>query len=79
MAVCDWNVKKCALYLITGAMAKATVVTVLSWLSYDNFRKEVAPWVALGAVAAVMVVSIVASLIYKKKIGLRGGPARSQS
>jgi hypothetical protein len=79
MAVCDWNVKKCALYLITGAMAKATVVTVLSWLSYDNFRKEVAPWIALGAVAAVMVVSIVASLIYKKKIGLRGGPARSQS
>lgn len=78
IAVCDWDVKKCALYLIVGALAKSSVVVVLSWLSYDNLRQDVAPWVALGAVAVVIVTSIVASLIYKRRLRLRGELPRSQ-
>jgi len=78
MAVCNWDIKKCALYLITGAMAKSTAVVVLSWLSYDNLRQELAPWVALGAVVVVMMISIIASLIYKRRVGLKGGAPRSQ-
>lgn len=79
MAVCDWDIKKCTLYLITGALAKSSVVVVLSWLSYDNLRQELAPWVALGAVIVVMVTSLIVSLIYKKRHGLKGGAPRSQS
>lgn len=78
IAVCGWDVKKCALYLIVGALAKSSVVVVLSWLSYDNLKQEVAPWVALGAVAVVIVASIVASLIYKRRLRLRGELPRSQ-
>lgn len=78
IAVCDWDLRKCAVYLITGAMAKSSVVVVLSWLSYDNLRQEIAPWVALGAVVVVLVTSVIASLIYRRRVGLRGEAQRSQ-
>jgi len=79
MAVCNWDLRKCVLYLITGALMKSTVVIALAWLSYDNLRQEVAPWIALIAVAVVLLVSIIASFIYRRRIGLQGGTARSQS
>lgn len=78
IAVCNWDVRKCALYLFVGAMAKSSVVVVLSWLSYDNLRQDIAPWVALGAVVIVIVASLVASLIYKRRLRLRGEFPRSQ-
>lgn len=78
IAVCGWDVRKCALYLIIGALAKSSVVVILSWFSYDNLRQDVAPWVALAAVAIVIVVSIVASLIYKRRLRIRGELPRSQ-
>jgi len=78
MAVCNWNIRKCATYLIVGAMAKSTAVVILSWLSYDNLRQDLAPWVALGAVVVVMLLSLVVSLIYKRRVGLKGGTPRSQ-
>jgi membrane protein DedA with SNARE-associated domain len=78
IAVSNWDLKKCALYLVTGATAKSSVVVVLSWLSYDNIREDVAPWIALMAVAIVMVASIVASLIYKRRLRQRGELPRSQ-
>lgn len=78
MAVCNWNIKKCAIYLITGALAKSSAVVILSWLSYDNLRQELAPWVALAAVVVVMAISILASVIYKRRVGLGGGTPRSQ-
>jgi hypothetical protein len=79
MAVCNWDLRKCVLYLITGALMKSTVVIALAWLSYDNLRQEVAPWIALIAVAVVLLASIIASFIYRRRIGLQGGTARSQS
>ncbi len=79
MAVCKWNLRKCVMYLITGALAKSTAVVALAWLSYDTLRQDIAPWVALIAVAVVLLVSIVASVVYKRKIGIGGGAQRSQS
>ena len=78
IAVSNWDLKKCALYLIMGATAKSSVVVILSWLSYDNLREDVAPWIALIAVIIVMIASIVASLIYKRRLRLRGELPRSQ-
>lgn len=78
IAVCGWDVRKCALYLAVGALAKSSVVVVLSWLSYDNLRAEVAPWVALAAVATVIAASLIASLIYRRRLRLRGELPRSQ-
>ncbi|HIH01131.1 TPA: hypothetical protein HA259_03495 [Thermoplasmata archaeon] len=79
MAVHEWNLKKCAFYLILGALAKSTVVVGLAALSYDNLRQELAPWVALGAVIVVLLASLVASLIYRRRIGMKEGAVRSQS
>ncbi|HUV60591.1 MAG TPA: hypothetical protein VMW71_00280 [Thermoplasmata archaeon] len=79
MAVCNWDLRKCVLYLITGALMKSTVVIALAWLSYDNLRQEVAPWIALAAVAVVLLASIIASFIYRRRVGLQGGTPRSQS
>jgi len=77
IAIMGWDLRKCVLYLVTGAMIKSTVVVALAWLSYDNLRQDLAPWVALGAVAVVMAVSIIVSLIYRRRVGLRGDPERS--
>jgi hypothetical protein len=79
IAVLNWDLRKCVLYLIIGAMAKSTVVIALAWLSYDTLRQDIAPWVALIAVAVVILISIVASVIYKRRIGVGGGTSRSQS
>jgi membrane protein DedA with SNARE-associated domain len=78
MAVSNWNLKKCALYLFIGAMAKSSLIVVIAWLSFDNLRAEVAPWVSLGLVLTVLLVSLIVSFIYKKRAGLRGVPERSQ-
>lgn len=78
IAVCGWDLRKCALYLAVGAVAKSSAVVVLSWLSYDNLRAEIAPWVALGAVAAVISASLIASLIYRRRLRLKGDLPRSQ-
>ncbi len=78
MAVCDWNIKRCAKYLVMGALAKFSAVVALCWLSYDNIRQELAPWVALGAVAVVIALSVIASLVYKRRHGLKEGAPRSQ-
>jgi membrane protein DedA with SNARE-associated domain len=78
MAVCNWNVRKCALYLITGALAKSSAVVILCWLSYDNVRQELAPWVALIAVVMVMLASVIVSVVYKRRLRLKEGSPRSQ-
>jgi hypothetical protein len=78
MAVSNWDLKKCALYLFVGAMAKSSLVVAIAWLSFDSLRAEVAPWVSLGLVLTVLLISLTASFIYKKRAGLRGVPERSQ-
>lgn len=79
MAVHAWDLKKCAFYLVVGALAKSTAVVGLAAISYDNLRQELAPWVALGAVIIVLLASLVASLIYRRRIGMKEGAVRSQS
>lgn len=80
MATLNWDIKKCAFYLIIGAMAKASAVIALAWLSYDNVRQEIAPLVALIAVAVVLLISLAASVIYRRKrFGNEEVVARSQS
>ena len=79
MAVCNWNLRKCVMYLLVGALMKSTVVIALAWFSYDNLRQDVAPWIALIAVIVVLLASVVASFIYRKRVGIQGGAKRSQS
>ncbi len=78
MAVCKWDLRKCLAYIFVGGVARWSVIVVLVWLSFDNIRQDLAPWVALIAVIAVVVASLVASLIYRRRLGLRGEASRSQ-
>lgn len=78
MAVCKWDLRKCLAYIFVGGVARWSVIVVLVWLSFDNIRQDLAPWVALIAVIAVVVASLIASLIYRRRLGLRGGAPRSQ-
>ena len=81
MAVCNWNLKKCISYAAAGGSVKTSVIIVISWASYDSLKQEVAPWIAMVAIAIMMVASLVSSLIYKKRhhIGkAKEEPSRSQ-
>jgi len=79
IAVSNWNLKKCVLYLVTGAMARSSAWVLISWQLMDEFRDEVAPWIAGGAALLVLLISLIASVIYRRRVGLRGKPERSQS
>jgi membrane protein YqaA with SNARE-associated domain len=76
MAVCNWNLKKCAVYLLVSAVAKFSAYILIFWLSFESLKEEVAPWVSLAIVAIVITASIITSFVYKKKQE-RGEPARS--
>lgn len=78
IAACGWNLKRSAVYLFSGAIGKFTVIVILSWLSFDNLREDVAPWVSIGFVVILLAASLVVSFIYRKRIGIGGEPARSQ-
>lgn len=78
IAVCDWDVRKCAIYVFASAVAKFSAYAVIFWLSFDNLRAEIAPWVSLGIVGAVIAASVAASLIYKRRESARGDVERSR-
>ena len=78
IAVCNWNVKKSAIYILISGLIKFSAIVVISWLSFDNLREDVAPWVSLGVVAILLGASVIASVVYRRKAGLRGDVSRSQ-
>ena len=78
MAVCNWNLRKCFLYLSTSAIAKFSAIGLIAWASYDNLRQDIAPWVSIAVVLVLLTASIIASFIYRKKQHIGGEPARSQ-
>ncbi len=78
IAVCNWNLKKCAVYILVSAIAKFSVYIVIFWLSFESLKDEVAPWVSLGIVAIVILASVIASIAYRKRQTTGGEPARSQ-
>jgi len=78
IAVCNWNVRKCVLYLFIGAVAKSSVVVLISWASYDNLKQDIAPFVSVAAIIIIMVSSIIASFVYKKRSMPKEELVRSQ-
>ena len=77
IAACNWNLRKCAIYIFTSAIAKFSFYMVIFWLSYETLKDEFAPWVSLAVVAIVITASIIASVSYKKKQSVGREPARS--
>lgn len=78
IAVCNWDLRKSVTYVFFSGLAKFAVIVVIAWLSYDNLRQEIAPFVSLGIVAVIVTASIVSSLVYRRRARARGEIARSQ-
>ena len=78
IAVCGWDLKKSVIYVFLSGLAKFAVIVTISWLSFDNLRQEVAPFVSLGVVAILLTASIISSLLYRRRARARGELARSQ-
>lgn len=79
IAACNWNIRRCAAYILASALVKFTIIVLISWASFNNLKEEVAPWVSLGFVAMFLTVSIIASFIYRKRRMSREESQRSQS
>ncbi len=79
IATCNWNLKKCAVYIFASALAKFSIIVLISWASFDRLKEDVAPWVSLIFVAAFLLVSVIVSFVYKRRQTSKGEPERSQS
>jgi membrane protein DedA with SNARE-associated domain len=79
IATCNWNLKKCAVYIFASALAKFSIIVLISWASFDQLKDDVAPWVSLIFVAAFILVSLIVSFVYKRRQTSKGEPERSQS
>lgn len=79
IATCNWNLKKCAVYIFVSAIVKFSIIVLISWASFDQLKEDVAPWVSLVFVAAFMLASVIVSFVYKKRQTSKGEPERSQS
>ncbi len=78
IAVCNWDVRKCAVYIFASALVKFSVIVLISWASFESVKEEVAPFVSLAVVIILLVSSIIASIIYKKRHVPKEEPVRSQ-
>ena len=77
IAACNWNLKKCAVYIFTSAIAKFSFYIVIIWFSFESLEDDIAPWVSLAIVAVVILASVIASVWYRKKQSVGGEPSRS--
>ncbi len=78
IAACSWNVRKSAVYIFLSALAKFSAIVMISWLSFDNLKEEIAPWVSLAVIAVLLGASVVAAVVYKKRSGMKEVASRSQ-
>jgi len=78
IAVCNWNVRKSALYIFASALVKFSIIVLISWASFESVKEEIAPFVSLAVVIIILVSSIIASFVYKKRRLPKEEPVRSQ-
>jgi len=78
IAVCNWDLRKCAVYIFASAIVKFSVIVLISWASFESVKDEIAPFVSLAVVIILLVSSIIASVVYKKRRMPKEGTARSQ-
>jgi len=78
IAVCNWNLKKSAIYILASALVKFSIIVLISWASFESVKDEIAPWLSLVVIIIILVSSIIASFVYKKRRLPKEEPVRSQ-
>jgi len=67
IAVCKWDLRKCAVYIFASAVVKFSIIILISWASFESVKDEIAPFLSIAVVVVLLVSSIIASVIYKKR------------
>jgi len=68
IAVCGWNVRKSFAYIVVGSLVKYSILLAfVGWLNVA-YDPSVAQWLTLGAVVAIVVISVAAAVIRKKRL-----------
>lgn len=67
MATCRWDYGRSMLYLVAGGLAKYSALLALVFYFDYTFDPGQAQMISLAAVAVIIVLSILASVIYRKR------------
>ena len=78
IAVCNWDIKKSAVYIFGSALVKFSAIVLISWASFESVKDDIAPMLSLAVIIVILVSSIIASIVYKKRKLPKEGPVRSQ-
>ncbi len=70
IATCRWDYRKSLAYIVSGAAAKYVVLLALIAGVGFVYDPGTARWVSLGLVLVIVAVSILASVVYRRRAGL---------
>jgi len=65
--IVKWDFKKSLLYVVIGCVVKYGVIMLMSNFFFNYFGSSQAQWFTLIFIFAVIAISFVLSIIYKKK------------
>ncbi len=76
VAALGWNLRKSLTYSFVGALGKAFMIVSLTFLAYGGFAREIAGWVSIVLLGCVLGTSLLMSVVFKKRLGLRNAIKR---
>ena len=68
IAVCGWNVRKSFTYIAIGSLVKYSLILALVGCLNVAYDPQLAQWLTLGAVAVIVVLSVIAALIRRRNL-----------
>ncbi len=68
IATCKWSYKKSMIYLVTGGVAKYSLLLLLVGMLNVKFDRDTAQWFTIAALIIIIGVSFASSYIYRKRI-----------
>ncbi len=71
IATCRWDVRKSLAYVVIGAAGKYSFLLALSGFLGVAYDPAVARWVTVALVLVIVAVSLVASVVYRRRAGVR--------
>ena len=74
----SWTLKRALIYNFIGCYLKYGIILIFAEFFYTYFGSEEAQWYTIAFVIIVMVLSIIASVVKRKKAGLDGSEKQSE-
>ena len=74
----SWTLKRALIYNFIGCYLKYGIILIFAEFFYTYFGSEEAQWYTIAFVIIVMILSIIASVVKRKKTGLDGSKEQSE-